>query len=243
MKKFNRYTETGLGLANNGRLLYPNEYKFQHMSVVKIGDIIFNGMNAYQPPYISLEQVFVVVSLPSKDTEWEYGERYGERYCFDVECVKTKDVIQMYTTDFNIHIANGWNKLAGKYEYIGYNILTPEQLEEIKQNKKYDKFTKELKSLPEKSLKEIRPFGYVVWEHTSNHYNHTYIYHMCEYGVFLYDYMVELKTSKISKSPWKKVANHKVAYVRNDNNKYFHSFAALNEHFPHIPEHIVGVRK
>lgn len=236
MKKFNRYTETGLAISNNGRLMYPNEYKFEHMSIIKIGDIIFNGMNAYQPPYISLEQVFVVVSLPIKDTEYEYGERY----CFDVECVKTKDVIQMYTTDFNIHFANGWNQLAGKNEFVGYNILTLKQLEEIKENKKYDKFVKKLKPLPERSLKEIRPFGYVVQKHTSNYYNHTYIYHMCEYGVFMYDYMVELKTTKISEATWRRVANHHVCVRQDINNKYFHSFAALNEQYPQIPKHTIG---
>ena len=238
MKKFNRYTETGLAISNNGRLMYPNEHKFEHMSIVKIGDFIFNGMEAYQPPYISLEQVFIVVSLPTKDLEW----KYGERYCFDVECVKTKDVIQMYTTDFNIHIANGWNQLARKIEFIPYNKLTTEQVEEIKLNKKYEKVVKQLKVLPENSLKQIRPFGYIVHKHMSKFYNHTYVYHMCEYGVFCYNYAIELQTNKILKTKWTKVSNHK-AHVKEQTDEYFHSFAALNEQYPKIPEHIVGVTK
>lgn len=238
MKKFNRYTETGLAISNNGRLMYPNEHKFEHISVVKIGDFIFDGMSAYQPPYISLEHVFVVVSLPTKALNYNNGEHYR----FEVECLTTKEVIEMYTTDFNINIANGWNQLAGKYEYIPYNKLTPEQVEEIKLNKKYEKLVKPLKVLPENSLKQIRPFGYVVHKHTSRYYNHTYVYHMCEYGVFCYNYAVELQTNKISKTKWVKISNHKVC-VREQNHEYFHSFAALNEQYPKIPEHIVGVTK
>ena len=236
MKKFNRYTETGLGIANNGKLLYPNEYKFEHMSVVKIGDVLFTGISAYQPPYILTECIFVVVSLPVKDIEYSYGERF----CFDVEQIKTKEVSKMYTTDCNHHVANSWFNKYPALEYTQYNTLTPEQVIEILQEKKYDKIKKEFKELPKNSLKDFPEFGYYTYEYNSKYHKKEICLHVSKFGVFEFICFTELSSSKTSKQNWKRVANYEVNNVKQFNTiSYYASYEVLSSAYNIFPRSIV----
>lgn len=236
MKKFNRYTETGLGVANNGKLLYPNEYKFEHMSVVKIGDVLFTGIAAYQPPYILTECVFVVVSLPVKDTEYSCGERF----CFDVEQIKTKEISKMYTTDYNHHIANSWLNKQPTLEYIPYNTLTPEQVVEILQEKKYEKIKKEFKELPKNSLKDFPDFGYYVYPHDSKYYHDEHCIYVSKYGIFEFVHATEFSSSKISYQNWKRISNESVNYIKNRNTiSYYKTYDELTSTTNLFPRCIV----
>jgi len=228
MKKFKRYTETGLGISNNGRLLYPNENQFTHMSAVNIGDCIFTGISPYQPPYISLDYVWIVESLPIIK---------GDVCCFDVKNIKTNKTSKMFTTDFNYHIAN--SPIQPTKEYLSYNKLTHEQVEEILQEKTYDKIKKEYKELPKSSLKDFPDFGYYFYEHTSKYYKEKHCIHVSKFGIFEYAHQVDLISNKVLKGSWKKKSNTLFTYFTNTKFEFFRNYDNLTFSYDVFPKCIV----